>query len=192
MSKLCLASASPRRRELLSMLPVSFDVQPVNIEEKRKPNEAAADYVQRLALEKADAGLQRFSEFNAFLGSDTIVTLGDEVFEKPENFDHFYSMMQSLSGVQHEVMTAVAVVKRAKRETFSCTVPTQVEFRKLSEADIQWYWNTKEPLDKAGGYGIQGLGGRFIKRISGSYSAVVGLPLCETESLLAKAELLEL
>lgn len=189
MKSLCLASASPRRRELLAMILPKFTAHAVNILEERQSNERPTDYVARLAYEKAAAGLVAVPDTDCILGSDTIVTKGKEVFEKPESFDHFYTMMRLLSGQKHTVMTAVTLLSRSKRE-WSCTVKTDVKFRTLSESDINWYWNTNEPLDKAGGYGIQGLGGRFVKAIDGSYSAVVGLPLCETEDLLTKAGLL--
>ncbi|CUS47443.1 MAG: septum formation protein Maf [Idiomarinaceae bacterium HL-53] len=188
MKQLCLASASPRRRELLSMLPIEFTVQAVDIVEARTPGERPKEYVSRLAREKAEAGLARFPDTTWVIGSDTIVCLGDRVFEKPNSFADFESMMHALSGKTHSVLTAVCLASRGAK--FETLVQTRVEFRVLSAADIIWYWQTEEPKDKAGGYGIQGLGGRFVARIEGSYSAVVGLPLCETEALLQQAELL--
>ena len=183
MKSLCLASASPRRRELLALLGVEFNVLPVDIPEFPHPQERAADYVQRLAFEKAMAGLGR-SRADVALGSDTIVVCDGDILEKPENKQHYLRMLSRLSGREHQVLTAVSVVSNAQQYTE--LVVTKVNFRPLSASDLEWYWQTGEPLDKAGGYGIQGKAARFVCSINGSYTAVVGLPLCETEALLER------
>lgn len=187
MKSLCLASASPRRRELLAMLDHDFTVLPVDILEVPQDHESAEDYVQRLAREKATAGLSR-SGADAALGSDTVVVCDGQILEKPQDKAHYIAMMQMLSNREHEVLTAVAVATGGG--LWQQLVRTKVNFRALSASDIEQYWQTGEPNDKAGGYGIQGRAGRFVKGIQGSYTAVVGLPLCETEALLQQAGVL--
>jgi septum formation protein len=181
MHTLVLASASPRRQELLALLQVPFLTEPANISEQRAAGESPADYVQRLAAEKAAAVASNHPQAGV-LGSDTIVVAGDTVMEKPTDFAHFSNMMQRLSGATHEVLTAVALHTPVGK--WQTLVTTQVTFRNLSSTDIAAYWQTGEPHDKAGGYGIQGIAGKFVSHISGSYFAVVGLPLYETEQLL--------
>ena len=182
--KITLASASPRRRELLDQIGVSYDVMPVDIDESIQSGETEKDYVQRLAMEKALTGFNRQGTEQPVLGSDTIVVIGHKILGKPENKKQGLAMLSALSGQQHQVMTAVAMVNAEHR---ACLLNiSRVSFRVLSEAEIQHYWNTGEPADKAGGYGIQGLAAQFIQRLDGSYSAVMGLPLFETAQLLDK------
>ncbi|MGB2131562.1 MAG: Maf family protein [Marinobacterium sp.] len=182
MPALILASASPRRRELLQQIGVEFSCFPVDIDETPKTGERPADYVARLALEKARACRRIRGGDSVFLGSDTTVTLDDHILGKPENEQDAVRMLMHLSGRRHQVMTAVALVQ-GEREQVE-TVVTEVEFRPLDEALCRAYWCTGEPCDKAGAYGIQGMGAVFVSRIEGSYSAVVGLPLMETARLL--------
>lgn len=182
--KIALASASPRRRELLTQLGVEFQLIAANIDETPYTDEIPADYVQRLALAKAQAGLARLSTELPTLGSDTIVVVQQQILGKPTDFADFQRMMAMLSGSVHQVMTAVALVD--SQRSLSTLVQTEVHFRVLQPTEILHYWQSGEPLDKAGGYGIQGLAGRFVERINGSYSAVVGLPLCQTERLLQR------
>ena len=182
--KIALASASPRRRELLTQLGVEFQLIAANIDETPYTDEIPADYVQRLALAKAQAGLARLSADLPTLGSDTIVVVQQQILGKPTDFADFQRMMAMLSGSVHQVMTAVALVD--SQRSLSTLVQTEVHFRLLNPAEILHYWQSGEPQDKAGGYGIQGLAGRFVERINGSYSAVVGLPLCQTERLLQR------
>jgi septum formation protein len=177
-----LASQSPRRRELLEQIGVSYDVLSVNVEECQQSSEAATDYVQRLSLEKALAGAALVSD-RPVLGADTIVVLGDDVLEKPLSEDHAVAMLLRLSGHTHQVMTAVSLVFQAQQRT--CINVTSVTFRVISDAEARRYWLSGEPKDKAGAYGIQGLGAVFVEHIEGSYSSVVGLPLFETSALLA-------
>ncbi len=179
---IALASSSPRRRELLTQLGVNYQLVSANIDESVLPNEAAIPYVQRLALAKARAGLARLSTDMPVLGADTIVVVDDIILGKPADFAEFSRTMQLLSGRCHQVMTAVALVSRQRQ--LQQLVCTEVYFRQLKEAEITAYWASGEPQDKAGGYGIQGLAAKFVQRINGSYTAVVGLPLCETEQLL--------
>lgn len=177
---LCLASASPRRRDLLASIGVSPTICPVAIDETPTPQEEAEAYVTRLAREKAlvGAGLSLLPT----LGSDTAVVLDGEILGKPEGPGHAAAMLRSLAGREHRVLTAVAVTGPAG--LLERCVATRVTMRKLSDAEIVAYWATGEPVDKAGGYAIQGRAAVFIERIAGSHSAVVGLPLYETAELL--------
>lgn len=181
---LYLASSSPRRQELLAQIEPHFNLIKVDVVELKSEAESADDYVQRLAQEKAMAGVIKVPTDCLVLGADTIVVLGSQVLEKPRDKQHAQQMMQMLSGKTHRVLTAVCVASRAHRETQILT--TEVTFCKIDEVQIEAYWQTGEPLDKAGGYGIQGLGGQFVAKINGSYSSVVGLPLVETRTLLTK------
>ncbi len=186
MTDLYLASQSPRRRELLAQLGVRFEPLALSVPEERGPQESPEQYVERLALDKARAGLAQLREqglpLAPVLGSDTIGVCLNKVLEKPLNRDHALTMWRLMSGREHEVMTAVALCS-GERETV-CRVRTTVWFRALDEREMAAYWDSGEPKDKAGGYGIQGLGGVFVERIQGSYSAVVGLPLAQTAELL--------
>ncbi|MEB4677535.1 Maf-like protein [Enterobacteriaceae bacterium G50] len=181
--KIYLASGSPRRQELLTQLGVAFEKIVPGIEEQRRPQESAQQYVTRLAREKAQAGVAMVNEDLPVLGADTIVILNGEVLEKPRDAAHAAEMLGKLSGETHQVMTAVALADR--QNTLDALVVTDVTFRVLSEHEIAGYVACGEPLDKAGAYGIQGLGGCFVRKINGSYHAVVGLPLVETYELLS-------
>ncbi|RJX70693.1 septum formation inhibitor Maf [Vibrio sinensis] len=180
---LLLASGSPRRKELLEQLGYQFAVIKTDVEESRQPHETAEQYVSRLSLDKAMAGVTLAPEA-VVIGSDTIVVCDHSVLEKPDDFQHAKRMLEMLSGRSHQVMTAVTVATQDSHETV--LVITDVWFKTLSEKEIEQYWQTGEPCDKAGSYGIQGIGGRFVTRIEGSYYAVVGLPLFETDQLLHK------
>ena len=181
--KIYLASGSPRRQELLTQLGVAFEKIVPGIEEQRRSQESAQQYVTRLAREKAQAGVAMVNQDLPVLGADTIVILNGEVLEKPRDAAHAAEMLGKLSGETHQVMTAVALADR--QNTLDTLVVTDVTFRVLSEHDIAGYVACGEPLDKAGAYGIQGLGGCFVRKINGSYHAVVGLPLVETYELLS-------
>ncbi len=185
MTRIALASASPRRRELLSQLEVDFVVVQAPIDEAVLPGEAAADYVLRLAKAKALAGYLAQPQPLPTLGADTIVVVDGEILGKPLDQADFLRMMRLLRGRCHQVYTAVALCRDAATEPQAVTVATDVWFGPMTEAQMLAYWHSGEPADKAGGYGIQGLGGRFIEKIHGSYFAVVGLPLFETAALLA-------
>ncbi|CZF83465.1 Maf-like protein YhdE [Grimontia celer] len=180
--QLYLASASPRRKALLEQLSVQFEILRVDVEEQRQPHEQAADYVRRLSLDKAKAGVDVAPIDLPVLGSDTIVVCDGKVLEKPADLDASRTMLRQLSDRQHQVMTAVTLADR--NHSLTTLVTTNVWFKPLSDEEIETYWNSGEPCDKAGSYAIQGLGGRFVTRIDGSYHAVVGLPLYETDTLL--------
>lgn len=187
MSDLYLASKSPRRRELLAQIGVRYTVINVDVTEMREVNEVPLAYVQRLSYSKAMAGAALFKD-KPVLGADTIVVLeqgGDlDVLEKPKNKDHAVAMLMALSDRQHQVITSVTICHYEHCETRVNT--STVEFRPINEAEALRYWLTGEPADKAGAYGIQGLGGVFVRQLKGSYSSVVGLPLLETTELLTK------
>lgn len=183
MHTLVLASASPRRAELLSQIGLTFITRPVGIDETVRASEPASAYVERLAREKALAAAGDAGEL--VIGSDTSVVLSGEILGKPVDAADASATLMRLSGQTHQVMTAVALVRDGV--CTACVVTTDVTFRTLSEQEIQAYVATGEPMDKAGSYGIQGLGGIFVKEIRGSYSSVVGLPLQETAALLAQA-----
>jgi septum formation protein len=179
---LVLASGSPRRKELLAQLGYDFEIVLPDIEEAKQAHEQARDYVLRLSLEKAQAGLALAKPDSVVLGSDTVVVCDDRVLEKPKSFEDSKRMLTGLSGRRHQVMTAVSVV--SSEQQHSVVVTTDVWFKPLTHEEIEQYWQSGEPCDKAGSYGIQGLGGRFVTRIEGSYHAVVGLPLFETDQLI--------
>jgi septum formation protein len=184
MTELYLASGSPRRRELLAVLELAFERLVTDVAEQKQPDEAPADYVLRLACDKALAGVAVAPQDLPVLGADTIVVLNGQVLEKPRDEAHAAQMLTALSGRQHQVMTAIAL---ADRQTHRSTlVVTDVTFRSLSADDIQHYILSGEPMDKAGAYGIQGKGGCFVREIRGSYYAVVGLPLVETQELYSE------
>lgn len=181
--ELLLASASPRRKELLDQLGISFCQKSVKIDETPRELENARDYVVRMAAEKAGAAWKLWGgEERIILASDTTVVVEGRILGKPSDYQNFRSMMQLLSGKQHQVLTSVVV--KSWREIKSALSETQVYFCALNDNDIEQYWQSGEPQDKAGGYGIQGLGARFVKKIDGSYSGVVGLPLYETAEML--------
>jgi len=183
MTDVYLASGSPRRQELLAQLGVSFARIVTGIEETRGEGESAQQYVSRLAREKALAGVAQTARDLPVLGADTIVILNGEVLEKPRDAEHAAHMLRKLSGQMHQVMTAVALAD--SQYVLDCLVVTEVTFRALSDEDIAGYVASGEPMDKAGAYGIQGQGGCFVRKINGSYHAVVGLPLVETYELLS-------
>ncbi|MBA1264032.1 Maf family protein [Stutzerimonas stutzeri] len=184
MPALFLASASPRRRELLTQIGVRFTLLPVSIDETPHAAEAPDTYVQRLAREKALAGLSHIEEPAAcVLGADTSVVLDGRILGKPVDKADALAMLQALSGREHQVLTAVALASEA-----GCVVRlvgSRVQFRAITADEAERYWASGEPQDKAGGYAIQGLGAVFVSGLQGSYSGVVGLPLGETAQLLA-------
>ncbi|MEO0442402.1 MAG: nucleoside triphosphate pyrophosphatase [Pseudomonadota bacterium] len=178
---LYLASQSPRRRELLEQIGVRFSVVTINVKEHHAPGESPRSYVQRLSLQKATAGAQQHSD-KPVLGADTIVVLGGQVMEKPRTQEQAVDMLMRLSDCTHQVMTSVSVCTPTRAE--SRLNISQVTFRPIASSEAIAYSQTGEPQDKAGAYGIQGLGALFVKEIRGSYSSVVGLPLLETSALL--------
>jgi septum formation protein len=180
-----LASASPRRSELLRQIDVTHAVLPVDIDETPRPGEKPAHYALRLAEEKARALWEQLpvAQRRPVLAADTTVALGDEILGKPVDRDDAVRMLGRLSGREHEVHTAVAVLHEGGADARVST--STVAFRPLTGAEIDWYWRTGEPADKAGAYAVQGHAAVFIRRLAGSYSGVMGLPLYETWELLA-------
>lgn len=178
MADLLLASASPRRKELLDQIGVKYIARPMNIDETVLENETASAYVERLAVEKATTGLKISSDL-AVLAADTSVVIGDRILGKPETEQEAMDMLALLSGCSHKVMTGIAMAHTV--EGLVClesnVVTTEVHFLEITPELIKQYVATKEPMDKAGAYGIQGKAAVFVDRIEGSYSNVVGLPL---------------
>jgi len=184
--KLYLASQSPRRKQLLTDLGVEFEVLPIEVDETTTTLESAEEYVARLGEAKARAGLEVLAgkgESQVLtLGSDTTVVADQDILGKPRDYDDFADMMERLSGRSHRVFTSVALASHDSVDLK--VVESRVVFAELEPQAIRAYWDSGEPQDKAGGYSVQGLGAVFIKRIEGSYSAIVGLPLRETAQLL--------
>jgi septum formation protein len=180
-SKLVLASASPRRKELLALLGVEFSVCAANIDETLMLNETAEAFVERLALEKAQVGLEKNPNCTV-LGSDTVIVFNGEVLGKPRNELHAHAMIKSLQGQTHQVLTSVALINSDKQSVMINR--SSVRFMPLNDDEISTYVATKEGLDKAGGYGIQGFGAGFIKEINGSYHGIMGLPLSDVRLML--------
>jgi septum formation protein len=179
-----LASASPRRQELLRQLGLHFDVRPADIVEQALPHETPADYARRMALEKARAAQARLEDGLPVMGADTDVVLDGRILGKPRDRDDALAILVSLSNRHHEVYSSVAMVQGGRAEVLLSV--TRVEFGLITPEAAALYWATGEPADKAGAYGIQGLGAQFVKGICGSYSGVVGLPLFETTELLLR------
>ena len=179
---LYLASQSSRRAELLSQIGVLFQKLDINVDESLLVGEQAKDYVLRLARAKSAQGWQQSAQNWPVLGADTIVVMGEQVLGKPQDHDDARKMLSLLSGNTHQVYTAIALT--TAQGQVHTVVNTTVTFGNISLQQIDDYWASGEPQDKAGSYGIQGLGGQFVKHINGSYSAVVGLPLYETRQLL--------
>lgn len=182
-TRLVLASASPRRSEFLQKLGLSFEVDAADIDERVHKGEKALEYVMRVARAKA-AKVAARQNGALVLAADTSVVVDDFVVGKPATEDQAREMLSRLSGREHVVMSGVAI---DGTERAAITVKTKVRFRKLSSEEIQWYVATGEPMDKAGAYGVQGLGGAFVLTIEGSFSNVIGLPMAETVGLLKLA-----
>ena len=192
-SRIILASASPRRRELLAQVGIAFSVVASRVEEEVLPGESPAMHALRLSREKAREVASRPEvEGRWFIGSDTIVVRDESILNKPADAEDARRMLLSLSGRTHQVLSGYAVYDRITGREISDVVATTVWFKKLTAAEIAGYIASREPLDKAGAYAIQGLGAFMIPRIDGSYTNVVGLPLCEVIAALEKLEAIEL
>ena len=189
--QLYLASKSPRRRELLAQIGVSYGIIAAELDEAPLPGEAPEDYAQRVALDKARAGraLLAVPDPVPVLGADTLVTIDGRILGKPRDADEALTMLRLLSGRTHRVLSAVALIGAEERQVLSTS---EVSFRPISDQEARAYWASGEPLDKAGGYAIQGLGAVFARELRGSYSGVMGLPLFETARLLAAEGILVL
>lgn len=188
---LILASTSPRRRDLLQQIGVEFVQSPVNIDETPLDHETPKQYVERLALGKAQSGFEQYVPSSkptnsttspTVMGADTCVVLDQTILGKPNDEDDAFTILQRLSGRTHDVLSAVALVNQQQQQVVS--VSTQVQFREVNDELIKRYIATREPMDKAGAYGIQGMGAILVAHIHGCYSNVVGLPLAETARLL--------
>jgi len=188
---LVLASASPRRAGLLRAAGIEFDVIPADVDEAMDPEDPPDGYVRRVAQLKAETVIPR-APGRPVLGADTIVIVEDRVLGKPADADAARRMLRLLSGREHTVMTAVCLVNPAAESgrIQTSVARTTVEFAPLSHGEIDWYVASGEPLDKAGAYAIQGLASRFVTRIHGSYSNVVGLPVAVVYDLCKQAGLL--
>jgi septum formation protein len=181
-TKLILASGSPRRKLLLEQLAIIFEVEPPDVDESLVIGEAPEIYVTRLSEKKAQTIARKHDDEAVILAADTSVVLHGNIMGKPESKEHGLQMLNELSGTRHDVLTGVSICNGSRIETLC--VKTEVTFRHLGEKEIAWYWETGEPHDKAGSYGLQGAGAAFVETLTGSYSNVIGLPLSETVSML--------
>ena len=182
-ARIILASASPRRSELLDQIGIRYLIHPVEIDESPRLNESPLVYVERVAAEKSAVCCEQLGVDIPVLAADTAVVLNGKIMGKPRDFEHGQAMLEALSGTTHQVYSAVSLRGRQHDQAVNIT---EVSFRKLTAAEIEAYWLTGEPIDKAGAYAIQGYAGVFVRSITGSFSGVVGLPLYETALLLEK------
>jgi septum formation protein len=182
-----LASASPRRKELLGHIVDNFTIAAADIDETPLINESPRELVSRLALGKAEYVARNLSG-KLVIGSDTVVAINDNILGKPTDYDDFITKMELLSNNTHKVYTAICVfdTSQAKKPYLEEVLVTDVTMAEIDVNEAQLYWLTGEPKDKAGGYAIQGIGGKFVKSINGSVSAVVGLPIYETKKMIQK------
>ncbi len=181
--RLILASSSPRRYELLKRLAIEFDVIPSRVEEDFLPEESPRDHVLRLAEAKASEIAERYPD-RWVLGADTIVYIEHKILGKPKNSEEARSMLRQLSGKEHQVFTGVSIKHLKRKKMDRKVVRSLVRIKKLAPSEIDWYIQTGEPYDKAGGYAAQGMGSFMIESIRGSYTNVIGLPLCEVIQML--------
>lgn len=189
--KLVLASKSPRRKTLLEQAGIDLIIQVSNIDESKINYRSPFNFVQDLAVIKARAVGVSYSD-SWVLGADTIVTIDDQILGKPSSRDDAISMLNLLNNRAHHVYTGVCLYHHQKDKTIVQCVSTKVVFKFLTDKEINWYVNTKEPYDKAGGYGIQGIGAFLVKEIFGSYTNVVGLPVCEVIQMLLKLKFIQM
>ncbi|MFH2091888.1 MAG: Maf family protein [Pseudomonadota bacterium] len=188
--KLVLASQSPRRRLLLEQAGIDLIIHVSDIDESNIPFTSSINFVQDLACLKAKT-VAAFYPDTWVLGADTIVTIDDQMLGKPSNQSEAISMLNQLNNRTHLVYTGVCLYHQTHQPIVH-TVSTKVVFKSLTQKEINWYVNTKEPYDKAGGYGIQGIGAFLVKEIMGSYTNVVGLPLCEVIQMLSKLKIIQM
>jgi len=181
--RLILASSSPRRRYLLEQAGLTFTVIPSTVDESSVPADTPEDHVRLLAGAKAKEISESYPE-SWVIGADTIVLIDGNILGKPDSATQARQMLETLSGKTHRVLTSFCVCCKSNGRTSIETVESKVLFKTLSDGEIDWYIRTGEPFDKAGGYAVQGLGSFFVKRIEGSYTNVVGLPICEVMEYL--------
>ena len=186
--KFVLASSSPRRRELLSSVGLDFEVIPSHVPEEHQAGEAPEEYVARLSRDKARAIASQQRE-RWVIAADTTVLLGDQLLEKPTGRDDAIRMLQTIAGQTHIVYSGVTLENASRNYSDTRVAESEVRMLPLSRADIEWYVDTGEPMDKAGAYAVQGVGAMFIDSIHGSYTNVVGLPLALLFQMLRKAGL---
>ena len=187
--KIILASKSPRRRYLLEQAGLDFVVKPSQFDETTVPVSEPTAYVSQLAESKANEISLEYPN-NWIIGADTIVSIDQTILGKPTSDDEAYAMLRHLNGRTHQVYTGYSICCRSKNRHFTNVVATDVEFKRLTPDEITWYINTREPFDKAGAYAIQGLGTFLVRRINGSYTNVVGLPVCEVIEFLIKEKVI--
>ena len=187
--KIILASKSPRRRYLLEQAGLNFVVKPSQFDESTVPVSEPAAYVSQLAESKANEISIEYP-LHWIIGADTIVSIDQAILGKPTSDDEAFAMLRYLSGRTHQVYTGYSICCRSKNRHFTNVVTTDVEFKRLALNEITWYINTREPFDKAGAYAIQGLGTFLVRRINGSYTNVVGLPVCEVIEFLIKEKVI--
>lgn len=183
MNRIILASQSPRRKELLSLLGLQYDAIPADIDEEINPNNDLVSEIEKLSFQKANHIFKDHKDC-IVIGADTIVKIDNKVLGKPKSFEQAKQMLELLSGNTHEVVTGVTIMSKDNVETFSSIA--SVTFYPLSEKEIVDYINTNEPMDKAGSYAIQGIGAKFIKSINGDFYTIMGLPIAELYHRLAK------
>lgn len=181
MKRIILASMSPRRRELMRLLPIEFEVCAVDIDESIDKNKSPSENAMEIAKRKAQTAGKLYDDA-IIIGCDTIVAIGDKILGKPQNEIDAKRILLELSGAEHRVYTGVCILNGGKTMQFFGSA--DVKMKQLTSSEISWYIGTGEPMDKAGAYGIQGYGSLFIERINGDYYSVVGLPVCKLNSEL--------
>ncbi len=183
--QIVLASGSPRRKEMLEKLGINITVIPSSAAEDERPGETPEEHVVRLSIDKAKEVAERDDVTGRWIiGSDTIVLQDNSILGKPASHEEAAEMLRSLSGSEHQVLSGYAIIDRQTREIVADVVATDVRFRQLTESEIAGYIASGEPMDKAGAYAIQGMGGVFVESINGSYNNVVGMPLCQVIEVL--------
>lgn len=188
--KLILASKSPRRRDLLEQIGLNIKIYPSNVNETQVSIKNPEKYVSELSLLKAK-NTALFYPDEWVLGADTIVVVKDQILGKPQSKIEAIDMLNKLNNCEHSVFTGFSVINQKEKSIITQSVETKVSFKYLSSQEISWYVNTGEPFDKAGAYAIQGIGAFIVKHISGSYSNVVGLPVCEVVEVLMKLNIIQ-
>ena len=183
MNRIILASKSPRRKQLLSLLNINFEAIPAEIDEEINPNNDLVKEIEKLSYQKANH-IYKDHQDALIIGADTIVKINNQILGKPKNFEQAKQMLQLLSNNTHEVVTGVTIINDKTIETFSKTA--KVTFYPLTEKEIEEYIKTNEPMDKAGAYAIQGLGAKFVKSIDGDFYTIMGLPIAELYHRLQK------
>jgi septum formation protein len=190
MKSIILASQSPRRKQLLEQAGVAFNIVPAHIDETPYLSYPPSDAVKASAQAKADQVCNQFPE-HWVIAADTIVVINNNILGKPESKNHARKMLQTLSGKAHIVFTGFSICCLEQNKNITDIVKTSVQFKQLCDDEIEWYLQTDEPYDKAGAYAIQGIGAFIVKSIDGSYTNVVGLPVCEVMDILMKQNIIK-